>query len=238
MSDSLDDIIDAQEDMVLGALKTDRVKSLVSLGATANMESAVPMTELAVSTAVLVTAMEEIYRKAVADNIIEGYGDPVTQAVVAAAISEHLATVNEANSTTQKQIAEALLGASSTKDKDGNDLHITRKMLIAYFLVKAVFNKMRSTRKPLMVDAAVLGPYNQGLYDAAQAKNASGVSIGKEWVSLRDERVRVPHKQLHGDNIPVGSAFYVSGTPIRFPKDPLAPAALTINCRCILKFTR
>ena len=193
------------------------------------------MTELAVSTAPLLASMRSIYEQAVSDNIQEGFGDIVTEQQAEAAISEHMATVNEFNSTTQNQVAQALGAASVAKAEDGGDIDIAFKAILAATLVKAVFNKLRSNRKRMIIDSAVLGPYNQGLFDSA---SNSDVALNKQWISLKDERVRVPHKQLHGDIVPVSSPFFVNGVPIRFPKDPVAPPSLTINCRCVLKFTR
>lgn len=193
------------------------------------------MTELAVSTAPLLVSMRSIYEQAVSDNIQEGFGDIVTEQQAEAAISEHMATVNEFNSTTQNQVAQALGAASVAKAEDGGDIDIAFKAILAATLVKAVFNKLRSNRKRMIIDSAVLGPYNQGLFDSA---SNSDVALNKQWISLKDERVRVPHKQLHGDIVPVSSPFFVNGVPIRFPKDPVAPPSLTINCRCVLKFTR
>lgn len=190
---------------------------------------------MSVSTAPLTAGMKDIYQQAISDNIEEGYGQPVTSEQADAAVSEHLATVNNFNTTTQNQVAEALAAASLGRDRDGVDLNIAFKVILATVLVKAVFNKLRSNRKDMIVDSAVLGPYNQGLFDSASNADAG---VNKQWVSLKDERVRISHRQLNGDKVPVGSPFFVDGVPIRFPKDPLAPPGLTINCRCVLKFTR
>lgn len=231
----MDGIIDSQEEATLAAIAAPTATALLTLGTDSNFESIVPMTELAVSTAPLLASMRAIYEQAVSDNIQEGFGETVSEQQAEAAVSEHLATVNEFNSTTQNQVAEALAAASVAKAEDGGDIDIAFKAILAATLVKAVFNKLRSSRKFMIIDSAVLGPYNQGLFDSA---SNSDVTLNKQWVSLRDERVRVSHKQLHGDVVPVSSPFFVNGVPIRFPKDPVAPPSLTINCRCVLKFTR
>ena len=231
----MDDIIDSQEEATLAAIAAPTTTALLNLGTESNFGSIVPMTELAVSTAPLLASMRGIYEQAVSDNIQEGFGETVSEQQAEAAVSEHLATVNEFNSTTQNQVAEALAAASVAKAEDGGDIDIAFKVILATTLVKAVFNKLRSNRKFMIIDSAVLGPYNQGLFDSA---SNSDVTLNKQWVSLRDERVRVSHKQLHGDVVPVSSPFFVNGVPIRFPKDPVAPPSLTINCRCVLKFTK
>lgn len=214
---------------------TPTTTAFLNLGTDSNFASVVPMTELAVSTAPLLASMRSIYEQAVSDNIQEGFGDTVTEQQAEAAVSEHIATVNQFNTTTQNQVAQALGAASAAKAEDGGDIDIAFKAILAATLVKAVFNKLRSNRKRMIIDSAVLGPYNQGLFDSA---SNSDVALNKQWISLKDERVRVPHKQLHGDIVPVSSPFFVNGVPIRFPKDPVAPPSLTINCRCVLKFTR
>lgn len=230
--------MDTQEDAVLDVLNAPTTEALLAVGLTANFAALVPMGTLAVSTAPLSDAMGEIYRQAVADNIEQGFGETISAEQAEAAVSEHLATVDSFNQTTQNQVAEALAAAAVVKDEDGRDLNVARKILIASILIKAVFNKLRNLRKPLIVDAAVLGPYNQGLNDSAEAFARGNAQINKQWVTLKDERVRISHKELSGDIVPVGSPFFVNGVPIRFPKDPLAPPGLTINCRCVLKFTR
>lgn len=183
--------------------------------------------------------MAAVYAKGVSDSIADGYGSQVQEQTQAAAVSEHLSTVNSFNETTRNEVLAALGTAAVLTDPDGGDVDIALKLALAYSLVKTVFNKLRTKRKRLIVDSAVLGPYNQGLFDSAvEMEKATGRTLTKEWVSLMDERVRNAHKDLHGDRVPVGSPFYVKGVPIRFPKDPLAPPGLTINCRCVLRFGR
>lgn len=234
----MDTIFDEQENLVLDALKSETLPALLTAGLVSNFESIVPLTALTLSTQPLVGNMRKVYTQAINDNIAEGYGSEVTEDVANAAVSEHLSKVNSFNKTTQNEVASALGAASVATSEDGGDIDIAMKLLLATTLVKAVFSKLRASRKALIVDAAVYGAYNQGLYDSVEARPDRGVSINKQWVSIKDEKVRMSHRQLHGDSVPVGSPFYVQGVPIRFPKDPLAPAGLTINCRCILKFTR
>ena len=223
---------------MLDLLDSDTLPALLSAGLVSNFESLVPLAELTLSTQPLVDNMQKVYTQAIKDSIAEGYGVEVSEDVATAAMSEHLSKVNSFNKTTQNEVANALGAAAVAKDEDGGDIDIAMKLLLAATLVKAVFKKLRNSRKSLIVDAAVYGPYNQGLYDSVESRPDRGVSINKRWISIKDEKVRMSHRQLHGDSVPVGSPFFVQGVPIRFPKDPLAPASLTINCRCVLKFTR
>ena len=77
-----------------------------------------------------------------------------------------------------------------------------------------------------------------GIFDAGVGMFRRDPTLKKQWVSRKDGKVRIQHRDLNGEEVPVNSAFYVNGAPIRFPKDPLASPNLTINCRCFLKFVR
>jgi len=57
----------------------------------------------------------------------------------------------------------------------------------------------------------------------------------KNWVSVRDNRVRPAHLDTDfSDPIPLGEQFNVGGFPARFPADPRLPPGQSINCRCVL----
>ncbi|MFF7838788.1 phage portal protein [Streptomyces ossamyceticus] len=73
-----------------------------------------------------------------------------------------------------------------------------------------------------------------GAADAA-AEHA-GPGVVRTWITRGDTRVRPAHKALHGTTLPVGSPYTVDGASLRYPGDPFAPSALTINCRCRLHY--
>jgi uncharacterized protein with gpF-like domain len=57
--------------------------------------------------------------------------------------------------------------------------------------------------------------------------------ITRKWLTARDERVRHSHRALDGQEVGWDEPFILpSGGTIRWPHDPLAPAAETIACRC------
>lgn len=59
--------------------------------------------------------------------------------------------------------------------------------------------------------------------------------IIQTWVTAHDARVRMTHRELEGQKRGWGVPFdSAGGGKIRFPGDPLAPASMRINCRCIL----
>ncbi|WP_435059849.1 phage portal protein [Streptomyces sp. bgisy060] len=63
-----------------------------------------------------------------------------------------------------------------------------------------------------------------------------GPSVVRTWVTRGDSRVRPRHRQLNGITLPAGVAFEAGGAALRYPGDPFAPADLTTNCRCRLRY--
>lgn len=60
--------------------------------------------------------------------------------------------------------------------------------------------------------------------------------VDRTWHSASDKRVRDTHKALNGQTVTGFSAVFVSpsGATLRYPGDPDAPIAETINCRCVV----
>lgn len=77
--------------------------------------------------------------------------------------------------------------------------------------------------------------FNAGALAAAQALTGEDRPLVKQWVTRRDERVRVAHRDADGQIQFLDDPFDVGGTPMLYPGDPSAPADLTINCRCIMR---
>lgn len=77
---------------------------------------------------------------------------------------------------------------------------------------------------------------NQGIMDGAEWYEAeTGQTVYKQWVTMRDERVRLEHDLLEGATVPLDARFYSwSGDSARFPGDFASPE-LNIGCRCVLR---
>lgn len=219
--------------MILNSLEQESTKALLGLGPQADFTSVASLADLTTSSDPMVAEMKKAYEKGIIDNIAEGYGTEVQEASANAAMAQQVSTVNSFNTTTQNYVVQALATASNAEGEDG-DLDVAFKAVLAYYLIKGVFRTLRGNRKKLIVDTGILGSYNMGLYDSA----SNDASIKKTWVTMGDNKVRETHRILRGDNVRVTEPFIVNGVPIRFPRDPLAPPSLTINCRCFLRFSR
>ena len=64
------------------------------------------------------------------------------------------------------------------------------------------------------------------------AAKATGLKLKKEWVSAKNERTRVPHKQANGQIVNIDEPFMVDGERLMTPGDPSGSAGNIINCRC------
>ncbi|MEU6756001.1 phage portal protein [Streptomyces sp. NPDC046685] len=72
---------------------------------------------------------------------------------------------------------------------------------------------------------------------AAEASaDSAGPDVIRTWITRGDDRVRPAHKALHGTTLPAGTPYTIDGFTLRYPGDPFAPIALTVNCRCRLHY--
>ena len=77
--------------------------------------------------------------------------------------------------------------------------------------------------------------FNAGTLAAAQAMTGPDRPLVKQWITRNDARVRDAHRDTNGQLQLLDDPFDVDGTPMQYPGDPTAPAALTVNCRCIMR---
>ena len=70
-----------------------------------------------------------------------------------------------------------------------------------------------------------------------QGYKESGVVIGKEWSSTKDERTRDHHKDVEGQRVALDDSFIVDGDLLDYPGDNShdVKASNVIQCRCSLK---
>lgn len=60
----------------------------------------------------------------------------------------------------------------------------------------------------------------------------------KRWLTMRDKRVRVTHKEVGGTSKPIGEPFYVGGSLLLYPRDFSLGASTseTAGCRCSIEY--
>lgn len=70
-----------------------------------------------------------------------------------------------------------------------------------------------------------------------QGYKESGVVIGKEWSSTKDERTRDHHKEAEGQRVKLNEPFVIDGDLLDYPGDNSydAKASNVIQCRCSMK---
>ena len=139
---------------------------------------------------------------------------------------QQIERMQQANTSTAEEIASAIAVALMEEDEEDKSA-LLRLALIAIFL------KLISKRKRDIAEHEAQSSYNGGVYLAG--KDSAG-GFTKTWLTRKDSRVRNAHKFLEGKTVNFGDGFVVDGMMLRFPGDPIAPPALTFNCRCRLRF--
>ena len=77
---------------------------------------------------------------------------------------------------------------------------------------------------------------NQGIVDGAEWYEAeTGQTVYKQWVTMRDDRVRDTHDYLEGATVPLNARFYTyDSDSARFPGD-FADPSNNVGCRCLIR---
>lgn len=109
-------------------------------------------------------------------------------------------------------------------------------------LINKIFEGIESFYKvkpKLWAVTEMMKTINEYFYTVAKAKANEGKIIYKAWRSMRDEKVRIPHRIVDNDVwIPLDKKFLLitdTGTYLADrPYDPALPPELVINCRCFL----
>lgn len=164
-------------------------------------------------------------------------GEPidVNDPVIQAYIDEQIVRLQKANETTQNEIKAAIVSAQGFTTGSDEDRHLLLKAAVV-----ASFLHLMRVRRHAIAENEAQTAYNAGTYFSGEQINKAaqdgGKVLTKTWVSMNDTRVRSAHRELDGRSIPYEKGFEVGGSTLRFPGDPLAPPALTIGCRCRLRW--
>lgn len=141
-------------------------------------------------------------------------------------LTAQVGRVQKINAGTKDEVAAAILTALALSGDEDEKFSLLKAAL------SATFADINLKRKRLISEHETQTAYNAGVFFGS-------VKAGfprKKWVARSDGQVRAAHRLLNGKSVGVGDAFAVDGAGIRFPGDPLAPASLTLNCRCKLRY--
>lgn len=96
--------------------------------------------------------------------------------------------------------------------------------------LQRVFTNLSDFRATMIARTETVGGYNQASFLAALDAGA----VRKTWLATADKRTRETHRQENGNTAAMNKRFTL--TKSRWPADPTAPAAQSIQCRCALTF--
>ena len=96
--------------------------------------------------------------------------------------------------------------------------------------IQQVFTNLGDYRATMIARTETVGGYNAASFLAALDAGATR----KTWLATRDQRTRETHRQENGRSVAMNKRFTL--TKSRWPADPTAPAAQSIQCRCALTF--
>ncbi|MFE0329061.1 phage portal protein [Streptomyces sp. NPDC058960] len=96
--------------------------------------------------------------------------------------------------------------------------------------IQQVFTNLSDYRATMIARTETVGGYNAASFLAALDAGATR----KTWLATNDQRTRETHRQENGNAVPMNKRFTL--TKSRWPADPTAPAAQSIQCRCSLTF--
>lgn len=90
-----------------------------------------------------------------------------------------------------------------------------------------------AVRARLIARTETVGAANAG--SLVNAKS-TGLELNKIWISARDNRVRLHHKEVNQTVIPRDSKFQVGTSLMAYPGDKAGGASEVCNCRCAVAF--
>lgn len=151
-------------------------------------------------------------------------GVAITQ--VAEVISEISTHVRERSAQIVESTRRRITGAAQRVALEGAELFeraVRSEISTLYSTWKA--GRSAAIARHNVVAATALGQH--------AAASFSGAVLGREWVSMRDDRVRSTHSRADGQRVGINDTYSVGSSNLRYPGDPLGPAGETANCRCI-----
>lgn len=88
-----------------------------------------------------------------------------------------------------------------------------------------------------LLDSEFHRVYNTAALDAAEQEQQNGKNILKQWLTVRDDKVRGTHEYIEGDMVPLDDVFVTYDGDYAQAPGEFQLAQNNANCRCILRFT-
>ncbi|MFJ4342584.1 phage portal protein [Streptomyces sp. NPDC088915] len=164
---------------------------------------------------------------AVARDIAAAFGADLPPAAAQGGIATAVLAAVAAATSTLHDFLEGLAGLLDQAQGVTDDLEDLAS------LIRTVFADRAADVARHVAEAAATATVN-GAAEATAA--ALGPGVERTWITRRDDRVRPAHEAQDGVTLPVTEPYDVAGYPMRYPGDPIAPIALTANCRCRLYY--
>ncbi|MFD7410143.1 phage portal protein [Kitasatospora purpeofusca] len=149
-------------------------------------------------------------------------GFDLEQPDVARALADRVDELAGQVTATTRQVLESQLLQHGVTD--GESIPALRARL------QRVFADLAGYRATMIARTETVGAYNAAAVMAALEAGA----VRKTWLATSDSRTRQSHRLADGQSIALNKSFRASES--RWPGDPAAPAAQSINCRCTLTF--
>lgn len=143
---------------------------------------------------------------------------------VLAELQRLLRQTKNVQETLSDRLAEDIQGAIS----EGGDLEDVVQA------VRTRFDNMKGWKSRQIAQTATTGAFESG---QLQSFREAGIEA-KEWLSMRDDRVRVDHRDADATIVALEDPFEVGGASLMYPGDPSAPPGQVVNCRCTLQPAR
>lgn len=183
-------------------------------------------------TASITTRLRSIFRRG-AQTAADAVDDTVRADDTAVALNAYLAAVQPLLDAVGTRLAEAATKALADGLEAGDDTDALKARLLEVFGQEGA--QLGAGRAERIAATEATRAFNAGALAAAQAMTGPDRPLVKQWLTRRDDKVREAHADTDGQLQLLDDAFDVGGTPMQYPGDPTAPAALTINCRCIMR---
>jgi len=183
----------------------------------------------------IMTSLRGIFRRS-ARLAAEDMGDPApTPAELEPAYNAYAEAVGPLLESVGDSLARAAQRTLAEGVNAGDSLDELKARLVAAFSDEGA--QLGPVRADRIAQTEAVRAFNGGTLAAAEVITGPGRPLVKQWVTRHDKKVRTPHREADGQLQLLADPFDVGGTPMQYPGDPSAPAALTINCRCVLKAT-